>query len=107
MAEVERTPEDYADIKAAVEEGDLDKAEQLLQGRDLSGEDQQICQDLIDQARSAPKVSQAAPEGTELEDMTVAQLKDLAEERGVDLPSDARKADIIEALEDAEEDETL
>jgi hypothetical protein len=41
---------------------------------------------------------------SDLEDMTVAQLKDYAEAHDIDLPSDARKADIIEAIESAEEE---
>jgi hypothetical protein len=31
--------------------------------------------------------------------LTVAELKELAEQQGIEIPSDARKADIIEALE--------
>jgi large subunit ribosomal protein L13 len=38
----------------------------------------------------------------ELSSLTVAQLKELASERGVAVPSKARKADIIEALESAQ-----
>ena len=38
-------------------------------------------------------------ESDELEEMTVPELRDLADERGVELSSDMRKADIIEALE--------
>lgn len=34
----------------------------------------------------------------DLESMTKAQLADLAEERGVDIPSSATKADMVEAL---------
>ncbi|MCD8199764.1 MAG: HeH/LEM domain-containing protein [Coriobacteriaceae bacterium] len=33
--------------------------------------------------------------------MTVAQLKDLAKEKGVKVPSSARKADIIDLLKNA------
>ena len=40
---------------------------------------------------------------TELDDMTVAELRELAEESGVDLPSKAKKADIIAAIEAADE----
>lgn len=40
---------------------------------------------------------------SELEDMTVAELRELAEESGVDLPSKAKKSDIIAAIEAADE----
>jgi hypothetical protein len=33
------------------------------------------------------------------EELTVPELRTLAEESGIDIPSDARKAEIIEALE--------
>lgn len=41
-------------------------------------------------------------EAEELGDLTVAELRDLADERGVELPSGARKAEIVETLEAAE-----
>lgn len=36
---------------------------------------------------------------TDYEELTVPELKDLAEKRGIELPYDARKAEIIAALE--------
>lgn len=62
MAEVERTPEDYADIQAALDEGDLDKAKELASARmsSLSGEDQTIVADLIAAAEEAAKDSKKA-----------------------------------------------
>jgi hypothetical protein len=39
---------------------------------------------------------------TEYEALTVAQLKEMADTQGISIPSDARKADIIEALLAAE-----
>lgn len=68
MAKMERTPSDYADIEAAVEAGDLDQAEQLLASKQLSGEDQQICQNLINEARSAQPRRKTAKEGEETSD---------------------------------------
>lgn len=44
-------------------------------------------------------VEQAKPE--ELSKMTVAQLKEIAKDRDIKLPSGARKADIIEAIQNA------
>lgn len=38
----------------------------------------------------------------DLEKLTVKELEALADERGVDLPGDARKADIVAALADAD-----
>jgi hypothetical protein len=37
-------------------------------------------------------------EGTKLEDVSVKDLRDLADQHGVDLPSRAKKADIIAAI---------
>ena len=42
-------------------------------------------------------------EGKSLDKMTVAELKALAEERGVEIPDDARKADILALLKETEE----
>jgi hypothetical protein len=44
-------------------------------------------------------VLDTASDVNELDDLTVAELRDLAEERGVDVPSDAKKADLVAALE--------
>lgn len=53
----------------------------------------------------------AAVEEPQLEDLTVAQLRELAEQEGVELPAKAKKADIIEAingeLEEGEPEEDL
>ena len=46
----------------------------------------------------------ATEQGDDLSALTVAKLKELAKERGVELPSKARKADIIKALESAKTD---
>jgi hypothetical protein len=39
------------------------------------------------------------PDTTDYESLTVPELKHLAEKRGIELPYDARKAEIIAALE--------
>lgn len=45
------------------------------------------------------------PEAEDLADSTVPELRELADERGVELPARANKADIIAALEEAEGNE--
>lgn len=47
---------------------------------------------------------EAPPEGAALEEMTVAELQQLAEEQGVDVPKSAKKADLVAALTPAEPD---
>ena len=59
---------------------------------------------LKEQEKAEPVVEEPEEEQT-LEDMTVPELKALAEERGVELDSKAKKADIVEVLE-ASEDES-
>jgi hypothetical protein len=49
---------------------------------------------------SAPP-AEAAPEQVDYNDMTVAELKDLAHKRGVEIHSDMLKDDIIKALKKA------
>jgi Rho termination factor, N-terminal domain. len=44
-------------------------------------------------------VTQAAESEMDLEQYTVAELKDIAAEEGIDVPSDARKDEIIKAIE--------
>lgn len=46
-----------------------------------------------------------APESAGYADLTVAELRDLLQEREIEVPSDARKADLIAALEQADADE--
>ena len=48
-----------------------------------------------------PAAAAAVPSVDELNKMTVAQLKELAAERGVKLSSSARKAEIIETIQNA------
>lgn len=52
------------------------------------------------EAEAAPAVEAEAERS--LMDLTVPELRDLAEERGVEVASDARKAEIVAALEEAE-----
>ena len=105
-----------ADVEAAIEAGDLEAAKAVdISG--LSGEDQQIVARLIAEAEGTTTESGFEPESAtteasddtsdddaepDLESMTVAQLKDLAAERDVEINPTDRKADIIEALQDAE-----
>jgi large subunit ribosomal protein L13 len=56
------------------------------------------------EAPAAAEAPVAAEAGDDLSALTVAQLKELAGERGVELAAKARKADIIEALESAKTD---
>jgi hypothetical protein len=44
---------------------------------------------------------------TDYEALTVAELKDMADQLGIDIPHDARKADIIDALKAAAQKEDL
>ena len=53
-----------------------------------------------DEAAATGATDKAAA-AQDLSKLTVAQLKDLAKERGVKLESGARKADIITAIENA------
>lgn len=46
------------------------------------------------------------PDEPQLEDLTVQQLRELAEQEGVDIPAKAKKAEIIDAI-NGEPDEDL
>lgn len=46
------------------------------------------------------------PDEPQLEDLTVPQLRELAEQEGVDIPAKAKKAEIIDAI-NGEPDEDL
>lgn len=50
------------------------------------------------QGGTQPGVSADGPEGAPSEEWTVAQLKDYADTRGVDLAGASKKADILDAL---------
>ena len=54
-----------------------------------------------DKKDDVKKSTTAKSDDADLSKMTVAELKDLAKERGVKLPAGARKAEIIEAIEKA------
>jgi hypothetical protein len=53
-------------------------------------------------AASGIGVLEAQAASVNYDELTVAQLKDLARQRGVEVPSDARKDEIIDALKEAE-----
>ncbi|MGN0072384.1 MAG: 50S ribosomal protein L21 [Coriobacteriales bacterium] len=52
-------------------------------------------------AAAEPAAPAALPSAEELNKMTVAQLKEIAAERGIKLSSSARKAEIIETIQNA------
>ena len=57
-------------------------------------------------ARGLAATAQPEPEEPQLEDLTVAQLREIAEQEGVDLPAKAKKADIIDTI-NGKQDEDL
>ncbi len=103
------------EILSLLAEGRVEEAEDAIRLGLLSGEETEEVARVLDAAKSPQAAPKAAAEPEvddteagdtaepDLESMTVAQLKDLAEERDVDLPAGARKDDIIEALQDAED----
>lgn len=80
-------------------------------GEVITGVSEARCQHLLgrfivasdDSAQAGNKPVEAVVEDDSLESMTNAQLKKMAEELGVDVPSGANKATIIKAIEDAAE----
>ena len=78
--------------KAADKKADKKAAKDAAKSAKVSKEDKKD---------SAKKSTAAKSDDADLSKMTVAELKDLAKERGVKLPAGARKADIIEAIEKA------
>ena len=69
---------------------------------DLNGTKAEAPQPKAPKAEEAPAEEAPAQDAAEdLNDMTVAQLKDLAKERDIKLPAGARKAEIIEAIQNA------
>lgn len=67
---------------------DANVAQPVLTGSDAKRAESSVPLRNADQAESQP----------DYDDLTVAELKDLADERGVDLGGASRKADIIQAL---------
>lgn len=55
-------------------------------------------------ARGLASSVQPEPEEPKLEELTVAQLREIAEQEGVEVPAKAKKADIIDAINGDEED---
>lgn len=81
---------------------------------DVNGETAEAPKPQAPKAEQAPKVepkaaepeaakpaAQAEAPAEDLSKMTVAQLKDLAAEKGIKIPSGARKAEIIELIQNA------
>ena len=109
------------EILSLLAEGRVEEAEDAIRLGLLSGEETEEVARALDAVKSGTTDSglvtdAAAADATvgddtedvdepDLESLTVAQLKDLAEEREVDLDPTARKAEIIEALQDAEADD--
>ena len=61
--------------------------------KEIAQEAEPVVEAVVEAAPAAP-----AEEAVDLSKMTVAQLKELAAEKGVKIPSGAKKADIIELL---------
>ena len=58
----------------------------------------------IEQMQKSPNYEAVAEnEGKSLEKMTVAELKELAKARGIEIPDEAKKADIIALLNESDE----
>lgn len=57
-------------------------------------------------ARGLAHSAEPEQEEPQLEDLTVAQLREIAEQEGVEVPSKAKKAEIIDAI-NGEPDEDL
>jgi hypothetical protein len=55
-----------------------------------------------EEEEAAKARGESGEDAVNYDEMTVAELKDLARKRGVEIPSDARKDEIIEALEEEE-----
>lgn len=65
-------------------------------------------EEMTDQEAVARGLTVSAPEEPQLEELTVAQLREIAEQEGVEVPAKAKKAEIIDAIngepEEPEED---
>lgn len=70
--------------------------------KDGTGEDPHPRAVAVGRGRVEREGEKPEPEEEALEDLTVAELRDLADERGVELATGARKAEIVETLEAAE-----
>ncbi|OII60108.1 hypothetical protein BJP40_00670 [Streptomyces sp. CC53] len=51
---------------------------------------------------AAPARQRQAPQDSPLEKLTVPQLQEYADERDISLPDGGRKADLVQAIQDAE-----
>lgn len=88
--------------------GELEPLRTALDSREFYRWTDAIYEALDAPAEAEPEAEpEGEPEAHELEALTIAELRALAEERGVDLGDARRKADIVAALElAAEADET-
>jgi hypothetical protein len=71
----------------------------------LQAEDEEEAKEAQERAAKAHGEAGSEDEDVNYEEKTVAELKELANERGVDVPYDARKDEIIKALKKAEKEE--
>ncbi len=55
-------------------------------------------EEMTDEEAAARGLAVPEPEGPQLEDLTVAQLREIAEQEGVEVPAKAKKAEIIDAI---------
>lgn len=70
----------------------------LLQEAELTGRTEEEV--LEAKAKEAEEAGGASADAASYDEHTVAELKELAKKRGVEVPSDARKDEIIDALEE-------
>lgn len=81
-------------------------------GEEITGISEARCRHLLGRflkesgggSKPSPKtVNDKQTDDESLEEMTVDELESMADDLGIDIPSRARKADIIKAIEDAAE----
>lgn len=87
-AEAERNKEAQRAKNLGVEPNATRTAEQILADEDAAAAE-----------AKAPPVPAPGDDVKPLEEFTVSELKEIAEKEGVEIPNDARKADIVAAIE--------
>lgn len=98
-----------AEIEALVEEDKIDEARQCLDNAplgSLSGEDQQICEALVYGAEypEKPPKEVVGQDDADLESLTKDELVVKAQALNITGTSSMTKADLIEAIEEATDD---